>query len=238
MMLTTDQLKELAQFDTPTVCNALERFGYRKNTEGYMMPGMKLRTSEHKPMVGYAVTAKVSGRDPVPDSLKQQNLMGYYAAVRAMEAPSIAVIQDLDAQPCSSFWGEVQATVHKSLGCVGTITRGGVRDLHEVNHLGFTVLSTEICVSHGYTHVDEFNCPVSILGLDVYPGDLLHADEHGVVKIPNEFAPQLADACRVAAASELPLLEPCRKAIANHVKPTLEEIAEWRRQMAEARKEK
>lgn len=235
MMLNNDQLEELTQFDTPTVCNALERFGYQKSTEGYMMPGMALRTNGLKPMVGYAVTAKVSGRLPASDTLKQQNLMGYYAAVRAMEAPSIAVIQDLDAEPCSSFWGEVQATVHKSLGCIGTITRGGVRDLHEVNHLGFTFLSTEICVSHGYTHVDAFDCPVSILGLEIAPGDLIHADEHGVVKIPHEFAAQLADACRAAAAAELPLLEPCRRAIANHVKPTLEEIGQWRRDMAAAR---
>ena len=235
MMLTQEQLEELAQFDTPTVCNALERFGFQKSTEGYMLPGMTLRTNGRKPMVGYAVTAKVSGMHPIPDALKQQNLMGYYAAVRTMEAPSIAVIQDLDAQPCSSFWGEVQATVHKSLGCVGTITRGGVRDLNEVNHLGFTFLSTEICVSHGYTHVDAFSCPVSILGLDICPGDLIHADEHGVAKIPHEFAGQLADACRAAAASELPLLEPCRKAIAHRVKPTLEEIEQWRRAMAEAR---
>ena len=234
-MLTREQMEELAQFDTPTVCNALERFGCRKNTEGYMFPGMTLRTSNRKAIVGYAVTAKVSGKHPISDELKNENIMGYYARVRAIGVSTIAVIQDLDDKPCASFWGEVQATVHRALGCVGAVTQGGVRDIREVDQLGFTLLSTAICVSHGYIHVEDFHCPVSILGLDIVPGDLLHADEHGVVKIPPEAAGALADACRAVIASELPLLEPCRAAIRNQVKPTMEEIAAWRGDMAQRR---
>lgn len=234
-MLTIEQIKELEQFDTPTVCNALERFGLGKSTEGYMLPGMTLRTKDHKPIVGYAVTAKVGGEHPIPAELKNENVMGYYATVRAVEAPTIAVIQDVEDDTYSSFWGEVQATVHKSLGCVGTITDGGVRDINDVNNVGFTLISTKICVSHGYTHVKEYNCPVSILGLEVCPGDLLHADEHGVVIIPHEVAGELAEACRVAIASELPLLNPCREAIQNNVKPTMEELAVWRKEMAACR---
>lgn len=236
MILTREQMEELTKFDTPTVCNALEQFGLRTNLEGYMLPGLTLRTSSRKPMVGYAVTAMVSGNHKISDELKNQNIMNYYAGMRENELPTIAVIQDVDDQICSSFWGEVQATVHMALGCVGAITQGGVRDLGEVDHLGFTLLSTEICVSHGYTHVEKFQCPVTILGLSVSPGDLLHADEHGVVKIPHEVCGELADACRAAAAAELPLLEPCRAAITAKVKPTLEELKLWRNHMAQSKK--
>lgn len=232
--LTKEQLAELASFDTPTICNALETFGVRKNTEGYMAPGMELRTSDPTPVVGYAATAKVSGDASVPDA--PQNLMAYYAHVREMDDPTIAVIQDIDPVPLSSFWGEVQATVHKALGGVATITDGGVRDINDVNkRVGFHFFSTAVTVAHGYTHVERWNCPVRILGLDILPGDLLHADQHGVVKIPHEVAPMLAAACRKIVAAEYPMLEPCRQAIQDGRKPTIEELGQWQAAMSEAR---
>lgn len=233
--LTKAQLKELAGFDTPTVCNALETFGIRKNTEGYMAPGMFLRTDDFSPVVGYASTAEVSGDAPNPDA--PQNLLAYYAHVREMGDPTIAVIKDIDPVPLSSFWGEVQATVHKSLGCVATVTDGGVRDIADVNNrVGFHFFSTAVTVAHGYVHVERWNCPVRILGLDIFPGDLLHADQHGVVKIPHEVAPMLADACRKIVVAEYPLLEPCRQAILDGRKPTIEELGQWQEAMREARK--
>lgn len=233
--LTKEQIEELEMFDTPTVCNALETFHCRSRVEGYMKPGMILRTPAGKPMVGYAATAKAGGRFPRPDA--HQKLMEYYGHVREMADPTIAVVQDIDKEPAAAFWGEVQATVHKSIGCVGTLTDGGVRDIKEAGELGFQFFSTSVEVAHGYTHVVECGCPVSILGLDIYPGDLLHADIHGVVKIPHEIAPVLAEACRKAAAAELPMLEPCRKAIAEGRKPTIEELGFWRNDMTEARKQ-
>jgi regulator of RNase E activity RraA len=91
-------------------------------------------------------------------------------------------------------------------------------------------------VAHGYTHVEKYACPVQILGLTVMPGDLLHIDRHGVVLIPHEIAPKLARVCKKIMDAELPMLEPCRKAIKERRKPSMEEIASWREAMNEARK--
>lgn len=113
---------------------------------------------------------------------------------------------------------------------------GGVRDIREVGELGFQFFSTEITVAHGYTHVEEVAVPVSILGLDIYPGDLLHADCHGVTVIPHEVAPKLADACKRIVEAEFPMLEPCRQAIKEGRKPAIEELREWRAAMEAARK--
>lgn len=232
--LSLEQLEELRKFDTPTVCNAVECFGVRKNTEGYMQPGMVLRTRDTTPVVGYAATAKCSAAYPDPDGHKM--LMGYYEHVREMADPTIAVVQDIDPVPVASFWGEVQATVHKSLGCVATLMQGGVRDIEEANELGFYFFSTEINVAHGYIHVEKFACPVQVLGLTINPGDLLHMDQHGVTVIPHEIAPRLARVCRKIADAELPMLEPCRKAIREGRKPTMAEIAAMREAMNAARK--
>jgi len=78
---------------------------------------------------------------------------------------------------------------------------------------------------------------VDVCGLTVNPGDLLHADQHGVVCIPAEIAPKLAQACRKVADAELVMLEPCRKAIAEGTKPTVDQMREWRTAMVHKRDE-
>ncbi|MFA6507316.1 MAG: RraA family protein [Treponemataceae bacterium] len=235
-VLTKEQLEELRQFDSPTVNNALETFDPKYRIEGFMKPGMTPRTKLVKPMIGYAATAKVSAMHPG----KPENadfVFKYYETVREMPDPTIAVIQDIDPSPIGSFWGEVQATTHMALGAVGTLTDGGVRDLKEVEELGFSFFSTALLVSHAFIHVENYDCPVDVCGLAVYPGDLLFCDVHGVVRIPHEVAPKLAAACRKIAAAELPVLEPCRAAIKAGRKPTIDELRTWRKEMEKKRKE-
>ncbi|MDR0589571.1 MAG: RraA family protein [Spirochaetaceae bacterium] len=234
MTLTKEQLAELQTFDTPTVWNALEGFKLRPNTEGFTYPGMLLRTPLEKPMVGYAATAKVSGMNaPTPE--EKELLFAFFEDVRAMDGPVIVVMRDIDPRPIGSFWGEVQATTCKALGAVGTLTHGGVRDLNEVGPLGFCFFSTDIMVARAESHVVDHNCPVEICGLTISPGDLIHADCHGAVVIPAEAAPMLADACRRVSNAERFVLEPCREAIRKGEKPAVNQIREWRGEMAKRR---
>ena len=56
--------------------------------------------------------------------------------------PKIVVIQDLDKpEVLGSFWGEVNASVHRALGCVGTITDGAIRDVDEMTAAGFKAIA-------------------------------------------------------------------------------------------------
>ncbi|MDR0718321.1 MAG: RraA family protein, partial [Treponema sp.] len=230
MLLNKEQLEELRGFDTPTVWNALESFKIRPNMEGFTYPGMLPRTPtavSEKPMVGYAATAKVSGiKVPTPE--EKEMMFAFFEDVRAMSGPVIAVVRDIDSRPIGSFWGEVQATTFKALGAVGTLTHGGVRDLNEVGPLGFCFFSTDIMVARSESHLVDHNCPVEICGLLVSPGDLIHADCHGAVVIPADAAPMLAEACRRISHAEHFVLEPCRKAIEDGVKPTVAQLRQWR----------
>ncbi|MBO0684891.1 MAG: RraA family protein, partial [Candidatus Dormibacteraeota bacterium] len=79
----------------------------------------------------------------------------------------------------------------KALGCAGAITDGCVRDLKEVRELGFHFFARGPGVSHAYVHVSSVGEPVTIGGLRVTPGDLVHADQHGVLLIPKEVAAEL-----------------------------------------------
>ncbi len=236
-LLTAAQIEGLRGFDTPTIANAIERFNLRSRIEGAMTPDIKCILPYGKTMIGYACTAKISAAEP-PTEEHLANWMKYYKVLQETPRPAIAVVEDLDPEPVGSFWGEVNATVHKSLGAVGTITNGGVRDLHEVGPLGFGFYAKHLLVTHGYIHIEEYNTPVTVGGVTVNPGDLLAADVHGVVLIPNEIAHELADACRKAAAAEMPVLDGCRKAIAEGSEVDLDELQLWRTQMAALRSAK
>ena len=159
--------------------------------------------------MGYAVTAQISAKTPPTDQQKRL-AKEYYARVQAAPKPTLTVLQDLDPEPRGSFWGEVQVSIHRSLGCKGVITNGGVRDLDEVQGLEFEYFARCLLVSHAYVHVETVNEPVEVGGLTIRPGDLLHADRHGVALIPGSVAPYLADACRAAQDAEVPAISNCR----------------------------
>jgi regulator of RNase E activity RraA len=96
----------------------------------------------------------------------------------------VVVIEDKD-EPAGygAFWGEVQTNVHKALGCLGAVTNGSIRDIAEVAE-GFQMLAGSLSPSHAYVHVVEFGIPVTIHGMAVKSGDLIHADRHGAVVVP------------------------------------------------------
>lgn len=231
-ILTQEQIEELYQFDTPTICNAIERFQVRKKTSGFMNYEIKQQIPYDKPLVGYAATGKISAMHPVPDE-KRVFMWNYYDIVKAMQKPTVSVIQDTDPYPIGAFWGDVQASVHLALGCEGVITSGGVRDLDEVKKLGFQFFAKEILVSHAYVHVEDYNCPVVVGGITVNPGDLIHADKHGVCIIPNEIADKVAMACRKSFYAEEPVITFCREAIKSGTLMDLVKYREKREEMAQ-----
>ena len=131
-------------------------------------------------MVGYAVTLKIQSVTPgakgaaIPHSVHWQDIL-------KVPAPRVIVVEDLDEPSgLGSLWGEVNANMHKAMGCVGCVTNGSVRDLDEVEPLGFHFFASHIAVSHAYVHIVEVGTPVRVGGLTVRPGDLLHGDRHGV----------------------------------------------------------
>lgn len=230
--LNKEQLDELTQFDTPTVCNALEKFNLGSKIEGFTSPVIRSIFPDRKPMVGYACTAKISASKPGTKE-NEEILYRYYQSIKDCPGRPISVIQDLDEACVGSFWGEVQTTVHKALGCMGVITDGGVRDLDEAYALGFSYFASCVLVSHGYIHMEETNTPVVVAGLTVRPGDLLHADKHGAVLIPHEVAHLVADACRQMQNAEMPVLNGCRATVDGTL--DIEKLKIWRKEMASLR---
>jgi regulator of RNase E activity RraA len=207
-LLTHDELAVLRRIPSPTVANAIERFGLRSRRQGVTGPGVACPFPEIGPLVGYATTLTVRSAEPPRRPTPPRKASWDY--VLTVPEPRIVVAQELDQPPGGAFWGEVNASIHKALGCVGVLTNGTVRDLEEVRRLGFQFWAAGVEVSHGYAHLESFGEPVTVYGLAVRPGDLIHADRHGAVVIPAEVAREVAAACRAVDEHERPMLELCR----------------------------
>src|SRR4030095_6483960 len=102
------------------------------------------------------------------------------------------------------FAGDMVATGLQAYGAAGLITDAGVRDLHGIRAptTDFQLLPAGFVVAHGHTTFIDINVPVSICGLAIKPGDLLHGDDSGLVSIPIAIAGQLADAAPAVRARE------------------------------------
>jgi 4-hydroxy-4-methyl-2-oxoglutarate aldolase len=192
-------LEALSRYDSPTLSNAIEIFEARPRDEGYASHEVRCILPELGVMVGYAATATIRARGKA-----QGNSTPLWNHVRTMPAPRVVVVQDLDEPPAhGSLWGEVMATTAHTLDCAGTVTNGCVRDLNEIRTIGFHCFAGAVGVSHGYVRVETAGDPVTVGGLTVSPGDLIHADQHGVLLIPKEIATELpAAADRVIAAEQ------------------------------------
>jgi regulator of RNase E activity RraA len=205
--LTEQELDALRSITTPTVANAIETFDVRSRSEGFMDSSVRCMFPELGTMLGYAVTAKIRARE------RSDKALAPWAMWEEMEKaprPRVVVIEDLDEEPVGSFWGEVNGSIYKGLGGVGVVTNGGVRDLPEVRATGFHFFASCVLVSHAYIHLVEVGTPVSIGGLTVAPGDLLHGDEHGVINIPLAIARDIPAAAERVDAYERRIIDYAR----------------------------
>ncbi|MBE9638840.1 RraA family protein [Salipiger mangrovisoli] len=210
--MTPELLAVLRRVDTPTVCNAIEVAQGKRGFDAFTRGTMLCSAPDAPAMVGYARTAKIAAVAPpeeAPEIIKARR-MAYYKYMAEAPAPSIAVVEDVDfPHAIGAYWGEINTTVHKGFGMSGALTNGVMRDLGDLP-TGFPVVAGSIGPSHGFVHVKEIDTPVTIFGLTVAPGDLVHADRHGALVIPVEVIPVLERRIAKLLETEKVVLGPAR----------------------------
>jgi regulator of RNase E activity RraA len=207
----SEVLEILRAIPTPAVSNAIETFEIRPRTAGFMGPEVRQMFPSLPPVIGYAVTARtVSAHEPGPEGpASRADYWRYHESSQPI--PRIAVVEDMDNPPTiGAFFGEVNCNIHRALGCVGAITNSGIRDVDEVEELGFPVWAGGVIVSHAYVHLVDFGTPVRVGALVVEPGHLLLADRHGVIQIPLEIAAEIPRAVRQIEVRERTIIGYCQ----------------------------
>src|SRR5262249_24149378 len=190
-------LDRLRAYRTPTVYDAIDRVNVRPKNEGYTDATIRCILPSLGVFVGYAWTGKIVGDQPARPGETVISWRAVWEHAGASPRPSIAVVQDLHKPPgrgCA--WGDVSATIFKSLGCRAVITNGSVRDVPEIESMGFGLFAAGPTVGHANVRFVEIGDPVKVGGVDVRPGDLIHADQHGALVIPGEI--DLEEILRIA----------------------------------------
>ena len=190
--LTDQQLAELRAIDSPTIANAIEPLNVRGRVQGYVGYDVRCLIEGLGTMLGYAITCK--GDSTTEGKSVPREHQQLYAAIVNTPGPTVVVIQDGGSNRLHSCHvGEMMATTMKRCGAVGLVTDGGVRDILEVRALGgFHYYGAGLVVAHGNPLIYDVGAEVTISGVKIRPGDLLHGDENGITVIPEEVAGQVA----------------------------------------------
>jgi regulator of RNase E activity RraA len=184
----------LAQFDSPTVSNAIEAIGIRDRTEGYASAEIRCAYPDLPPMVGYAVTCTVDTTTRGP--LRPTRFLDLIDAIDSADYPVVVVCRYVGADRRRGlFAGDMAASIFHRLGAVGLVTDAANRDLGtiQLRAPGFRVFGAGSVSSHGNGSIDDVQVAVDVGGLVVTPGDLIMGDLNGVISIPLDQADQIVE---------------------------------------------
>jgi len=225
--LPHSDLLQLKRWNTPTIYNGWEQITqHNAARDAFNLEETRDFMPQMGPMVGYAVTVVI---EPSNAAHKQNAnaWLDYRRYVASVPGPKIVVVQDLDKpNVIGAFWGEVNSNTHKALGCIGTITDGGIRDLDEMNNAGFKALAKRLCVGHAHSTPVRWNIEVEVFGRKIQPSQLIHADKHGFLAVPFGEEPGLLDASRFMDSNECETLIPAARSSAGCTsEETIEKLA-------------
>ncbi len=188
-LLTEGDLEALRRFNTCVISNAIETFDARLRNTGFADARIRCIFEEAPPVVGYAVTARLSSGEPPIVGGSFRDRLDLWNGILQIPAPRILVLEDMDHSPGrGAFVGDMHAAILKALGCVAFVTNGAVRELPAVQAMDFQLFAGSVVVSHAYAHIFEVGAELAIGGMEVRPGDLLHGDQHGILTIPRQVA--------------------------------------------------
>jgi len=201
-MTEEQMLQKLRGFDTPSVTNIVATYPdnplclglyepWRQNW--YTNQSVRCIYPELGRLIGYAVTVVYSLPDP---GYKRLSMLDLVNAFEKSKKPIVLVIkQDFPPEilPKVGLAGGQMTSIFKACGVVGVVTNGPSRDIDEIRPMKVQYLMSGTTPGHGPMAISAVNVPVSVAGMDVAPGELIHMDENGACKFP---ADRLADVCR------------------------------------------
>jgi len=206
-----EMLEALKQFDTPSITNVVATYPthplclglYNPWTENwYTDQSIRCMYPELGRTVGYAVTCVYGLPDP---NYSRLTFMDVVEALDASKKPTILILQQKwppeIAGKVGLAGGNMTAAM-KAVGCVGVISNGPSRDIDEIRPMKFQYMLSGITPGHGAMAVQAVNVPVTVAGMDVAPGEIIHMDENGACKFPADKLAAVLDNARALQKEE------------------------------------
>jgi 4-hydroxy-4-methyl-2-oxoglutarate aldolase len=155
--------------------------------------------------------AKVAGRALPVKVGPGDNLALHQAIV-------VAKLGDVIVASCGDYldagvWGEVMTIAAQQRGIAGLVVDGSVRDIDQIEALGFPVFSRGVCM-RGTTKTDPADFgPITIDGVTIEPGDTVVGDSDGVMVIPSYAFDAVVDGAKERAAKEADMMAKIRSGV-------------------------
>jgi 4-hydroxy-4-methyl-2-oxoglutarate aldolase len=204
-------LEELKNYDTPSVTNVVATYPknplclglYNPWTQNwYTDQSVRCMYPDLGPTVGYAVTCTFG----LPDAnYSWLTFMDVIDALEESKKPTILIIKQIFPPEIAGkvgLSGGNMTTAMKAIGCVGVISDGPSRDIDEIRPMKFQYMLTGVTAGHGDMAVHSINTPVSVAGMDVSPGEIIHMDENGACKFPTNKVEQVAEKLKLLRQEE------------------------------------
>lgn len=181
----------MSKIDTPTLSNAIELQKIRNNTEGFCSRDIKCLFPDLGVKCGFAVTARVRTMQKEKSS-SHDGLIELCKALQFSPKPAVVVFEEMTPQKeFSAHCGEVMATIFAKLNVSAVVSDSAVRDLEEVHGLGIGYFAPGSVASHANFRIIDVQVPVTVGGMEISPGDFLHGDLNGLLKVPIERMEEL-----------------------------------------------
>lgn len=220
-MTDKNLLLELENHDTPSITNVVATYPPNPlclalynpwHEDWYTDHSIRSMFPELGRRVGYAVTCVYGVADPDFDRLTLADVLD---AVEASPQPAILILKQKfppELEGKVGLSGGVMTTALKAVGCVGVVSNGPSRDMDEIRPMGMPYLLSGVTPGHGQMSVRAVNVPVSVAGMDVAPGEIVHMDENGACKFPADKIEAVLTNVRELMKQEAVLMERLQKA--------------------------
>jgi 4-hydroxy-4-methyl-2-oxoglutarate aldolase len=180
-------LEQLCEFETALVSEGMGALGCPNPESHYMGDDVRLLTHISAPLAGIALTMTADTSTP-GNTADAGDFWKTCEKSFQMKVPTILVVKTIGGRPRHEcVLGDGMAKLLKSCGSIGLITDGGARDIAQINKTGYVVFGSGNVVNHVAVKLKISEDPITISGVSVSNGDVMHADADGVLVVPSMY---------------------------------------------------